>query len=270
MESSLSLQYVQLKGEVGEFLGYGRGPDNGNDSLWNAAQISDIDFCVASGLRQFYFPPPAEGERGSYDWSFLKPTASCPFVSGATTVLLPDDFGGFEGPVTLLTTSTTAMPWKIEWRNEGSLREMYAVNPSMTGPPMFCAQMPLKGTTGTQGQRFQLLLFPAADQDYTLQFQYYIAPDYLSGAFPYAYGGAPHAETILESCLAIAEQRRDDATSVHTAKFKERLLASISMDRRNKPQKLGPNNDRSDELGWNRQNVHWWSPAPTYNGQAFG
>lgn len=269
MESSLSLQYVQLKGEVGEFLGYGRGPDNGSDSVWTDAQKSDIDFCVASGLRQFYFPPPVEGERGSFDWSFLKPTASVQFGVGLQTVPLPDDFGGFEGPLTLLTSSTTSMPWRIEWRNEGAIREMYSVSPTQTGPPMFAALMPLKGTTGTAGQRFQLLLFPAADQTYTLQAQYYLNPDYLSGAFPFAYGGAPHAETILESCLAIAEQRRDDAMSVHTAKFKERLLASISMDRRNKPQKLGPNRDRSDDLGWNRANAHWWAPAATYNGGSF-
>ena len=269
MESSLTLQYVQLKGEVGEFIGYGRGPDNGADSTWNAAQVSDIDFCVASGLRQFYFPPPVEGERGSYDWSFLKPTSTFDLPVNAYIVPLPDDFGGFEGPVTLLTTNKTAMPWQIQWRNEGVIREMYAVTPQMSGPPMFCATVPLKGTTGTQGQRFQLLMFPLADQDYTVQAQYYISPDFLSGAFPYAYGGAPHAETLLESCLAIAEQRRDDAMSVHSAKFKERLLASISMDRRMKPQKLGRNLDRSDDRQWQRSDVHWWAPAATYGGQSF-
>jgi hypothetical protein len=162
------------------------------------------------------------------------------------------------------------MPWLIQWRNEGALREMYAATPTMTGPPMLAALSPLKGTTGIAGQRFILHMFPAADQNYTLQAQYYINPDYLSGAFPFAYGGAPHAETILESCLAIAEQRRDDAMTVHTAKFKERLLASISMDRRLKPQKLGLNRDESDTRQWQRSDVHWWAPAATYNGTSFG
>lgn len=249
-------------------MGFGRGPDF-NDSVWNAAQIVDIDFCVASGLRCFYFPPPVEGA-SSYEWSFLRPVATIPFPVNTSVVPLPDDFGGFEGNLTILTSGSTAQPWRIEWKNEGSIREMYSVCPTQSGPPMFAAVAPLKGTTGTAGQRFQLVMFPLADQTYTLQGTYYISPDFLSGAFPYAYGGAPHAETMLESCLAIAEQRRDDAMSVHTAKFKERLLASMSMDRRLKPQKLGLNRDRSDELGWNRQNVHYWAGAATYNGGSFG
>ena len=267
MESSLSLQYQQLKAEVAETLGYGRGPDF-NDSVWNAAQIVDIDFCVASGLRCFYFPPGIDQD-GSYDWSFLTPTVTLDLPAGTDIIPMPDDFGGFDGDVTLLTTGSNAMPWKIQWRNEAALRQMYAVTPTETGPPMFCAELPLKGTTGTQGQRWDMMLFPLADQDYTIQFAYYINPDYLSGAFPYAYGGAPHAETILESCLAIAEQRRDDAMSVHTAKFKERLQASISMDRRNKPQKLGRNRDRSDDIGWNREDIHYAAGAATYNGNSF-
>jgi hypothetical protein len=269
MESSLSLQYVQLKGEVGEFLGYGRGPDNGSDSVWSPAQISDIDFCVASGLRCFYFPSPTEVNPGGYQWSFLRPTATFDLPIGGQFVPLPDDFGGFDGNLTLLTTGNTAMPWRIEWRNEGSLREMYSVTPTNTGPPMFAAQMPLKGTTGTQGQRFQLMIFPLADQDYTLQGTYSISPDYLSGAFPYAYGGAPHAETILESCLAIAEQRRDDAMSVHTSKFMERLKASIAYDSRLKPNKYGKNRDRSDEVPYTRGDWHYLAPAATYNGGSF-
>lgn len=268
MESSLSLLYKQIKGELGSFLGYGRGPDN-NDSTWTTAQSYDLDTCLASGLRQFYWPAPLDGAHGSYDWSFLKPVATLFFDQGESTVDIPDDFGGFEGQITCVATSSTSVPWAIQWRNEGSIREMYSVSSTITGPPMYAAEAPLKGTGGDRGQRSQLIIFPLADQDYSLQVQYYISPDFLSGAFPYAYGGAPHAETILESCLAIAEQRRDDAMSVHTMKFKERLAASISMDRRNKPQKLGRNIDRSDNVGWSRTDVHSWAPAATYNGGTF-
>ncbi len=275
MESSLNLLYQQIQGEVGEFLGYGRGPvantDNSPpvDSTWNQAQLADINFCVASGLRCFYFPPPIDGSTASFEWSFLHPTATLVLASGKSTIDLPDDFGGFEGPLTISTTPQVAMPWFIEWRNEGALRQMYSVQPTSTGPPMYAAQIPLKGTTATQSNRFQLLIFPLSDQAYTLQAQYYINPDFLSGAFPYAYGGVQHAETILTSCLAIAEQRRDDAMSVQSAKFKERLAASISMDRRLKPQSLGYNSDRSDRRGWTRQDVHFWQPAATYNGSSF-
>lgn len=267
MESTLNLQFKELQARVGSFMGWGRGAAY-QDPAWNDQQQFEVDGIVGSGLRQFYFPA-IEGAVG-YEWSFLRPTATFDLPSGAQTLALPDDFGGFEGQLTLLTTNSTSLPWRIEWRNEGIIRQMYSVTPSMTGAPKYATEQTLKGTTATQSQRSQLFVFPQADQDYTLQGQYYINPDYLSGAFPYAYGGAPHAETLLESCLCVAEQRLDDANAVHAQKFQERLMASIAMDRRNKPQKLGYNDDRSDERGFDRRDIHYFAPAATYNGSAFG
>lgn len=267
-EPTLSIQFSELQARVGSFMGWGRGAAY-NDPAFTNDQQFQIDGIVGSGLRNFYYPSSVDGQPSSYDWSFLHPTATALLPVAAQTVTLPDDFGGFEDKINLLTTTATAQPWDIQWRNEGLIRQMYAETPQMSGPPMYACQTPLKGTTGTQGQRWILLIFPAADQIYTLQFQYWINPDYLSGAFPFAYGGTQHSETILESCLAVAEVRLDDAMSVHTAKFKERLQASISVDRRNKPQKIGYNRDRSDQPSMTRQDVHWWAPAATYGGGSF-
>lgn len=256
MESSLTAAYNEIAGEVGLFLGYGRGAANG-DVPWTSFQQANIDSAVRSGLRQFYFPPPVQGVTdSSYDWSFLKPTATVDFPVNAKTIPMPDDFGGFEGEITLQSTSGNYW-WTVELRNEGQIRQMYALTPNFSGRPLMAALQPLKGTTGTQGQRWQLYLFPAADTDYTLQFQYYILPDYLSGAFPYAYGGMAHVETIIESCLEAAERKLDDAATVHAQKFQERLQASISLDRRSKPQALGYNHDRSDNRGWRREWNHY-------------
>lgn len=263
MESTLSLQFNDLLGEVGINLGYGRGAAFG-DPTWDTRQAASLDSIVRSGLRQFYYPPIP------YDWSFLRPAATAVFSQGNSTVRLPDDYGGLEGQITLSTTSS--QPWRIEWTNPGVIQQQYAMFSSRTGPPMLAAELPLKGTTGVSGQRFELLLFPLADQNYTLQFTYYVNPDYLSGAFPYAYGGSQHAETILESCLAIAEQRLDDILDgPHSRKFQERLQASIAMDRKNKPQRLGYNADRSDRRDVFQQgDQHGWGAAATYNGASLG
>ncbi len=267
-EPTLAIQFQELQARVGSFMGWGRGLNYG-DPDWTNDQQFQIQGIVASGLRNFYYPSSVDGQPSSYDWSFLHPTTTADLPTNAQTVNLPDDFGGFEGQLTMLTNTSTAQPWYIQWKNEGSIRELYAVTPQMSGPPMFACQSPMKGTTGTAGQRWFLLIFPTADQDYTLQFQYWINPDYLTGALPFAYGGAQHSETILESCLAVAEVRLDDAMSVHTQKFRERLQASVSVDRRNKPQKIGYNRDRSDVPALTRQDVHWWAPAATYNGGGF-
>jgi hypothetical protein len=244
VESSLSLAYQELVGEVGTYLGYGRGPSYG-DPAFTTQQQNVLDSVIKSGIRQFYFPPPIEGTTSPTDWSFLHPTASMDLPVNTSIIKMPDDFGGFEGEVTILPVNSTVW-WPIALRNEGFIRAQYSLYPQMVGRPMTAALAPIKGTTYNASNRWELLVFPVSDQDYTLQFMYYILPDYLSGALPYAYGGAAHAETLLESCLAIAEQKLQDTAAVHTMKFKERLMASVGMDRKHKAQNLGYNGDRSD------------------------
>src|SRR5207244_3540755 len=139
--------------------------------------------------------------------------------TGATTVSLPDDFQAFDGRISLASSGNFAQPWKIEWRNDGEIQQMYAFNPTLQGPPMYAATSVLKGTTGTQGQRFQLLVFPAADQTYTLVSTYVVNPDFMTAANPYHYGGPAHSETVLESCLAVLEERLDDVGDVHRSAF---------------------------------------------------
>src|SRR5438552_16657040 len=99
-EPTLSLAIDDLRGEVGFFLGFGRGAPKG-DATWTTQQLATIDSAVASGLRQFYFPPPVEGQASSYDWSFLKPIVTLAVASQTRTTPLPDDFGGLEGRINL-------------------------------------------------------------------------------------------------------------------------------------------------------------------------
>ncbi len=265
-DSTLGMQWQELQARIGSFLGWNRGALYG-DVAWTNKQQFELDGITQSGLRQFYFACQESG--APIDWSFLRPTGTFTLGSGQSIIVMPDDFGGTEGQCTLLTSGTTAQPWKIEWRNEGELRSRYSIYPTMTGPPQYVSQVPIKGGEPTKGQRFELLFFPLADQAYQIQVPYYVNPDIISATFPYPYGGAQHAETILESCLAIAEQRLDDQSTVHAQKYAERLMASLAIDRRNKPAKLGRNLDRSD---WSeeRWNPHWYQPPATYNGNTFG
>lgn len=267
-ESTLALKVQDIQAKLGTFAGWGRGAIFG-DPAWSDSQQAILDDATASGLRRFYFPEPLEGEATSHDWSFLVPTSSVVLAEGQGAVQLPDNYGGFDGMLTLLTTSQTTQRWRIEWRNEGFIRERYSVLPQQTGPPMFACPRPVKAPDLASGQRFELFVFPLADQDYTIQFQYFINPDCLNGSYPYAFGGAQHTETILESCLAIMEERLDDASAVHRMAFLTRLAASVAIDRRNKPQKIGKDRDRSDDWGSLRQENHWNPSVASYNGQSF-
>lgn len=243
-ESKLAITLSDLSQAVGIFLGYGGGTDAGQPA-WNSAQSKLIETCIKSGLRQFYWPPPINDVQ--YNWSFLRPTSTIFIPQGSRSIYLPDDFGGVEGlPTANPTSSTTQSSWPINVVGEQVVREKYTRYPSATGRPELVAVEPLAGTSGYEGQRFRLAIYPEPDQDYNLTLTYYVNPDYLTGSKPYAMGGPQHAETILESCLAIAEQRLDDRSGVHTAQFLVRLAASIQADRKLKPALIGYNGDRSD------------------------
>ncbi len=261
MEPTLSLKKSDLQTAVGVFLGYGRGAYTG-DQLSNVIDVSN------SGYRQFLYPAVGGDAKLTYDWSFLKPTGSFVLASDSGVIPLPDDFGGFDGQITVVTSNVNSWPWRIDWRNEGTIREMFMTTPTFSGPPMYAACAVLKGTGATQGQRYQLLIYPQADQNYTLQAPYFVNPDALSDAFPYCLGGPQHTETTFAGVIAAAELFLDDNRGPRWEYFQERLQASIAADRKNKPQSLGYNRDGSDgmDLYWGRVNQHGWGPPVTYNG----
>ena len=260
-ESTLTAAFDDLTGDVGFFLGWGRGANNG-DTAWTTAQQAAIDRCVKGGLRNFY--------HCGYDWTFLRPIVSLALATGDRYVAVPDDFGGLEGPIAVSVSGSSGYGQVLVTGDAGRL---YAQAPDMTGPPEAVSIETVKGTKTVRGQRWQLHVYPQADQAYTLEFQYYLNPDYLTGSMPYAYGGPQHAETLLESCLAVAEKILNDAATLHAMEFEKRLSVSMDLDRRNKPQNFGYNADRSDwkhGRGWDRRNrldqaspVTWFGSVPS-------
>ena len=262
MESSLVLQKKDFEAKVGSFLGYGRGAEF-EETEWTSHQQAVITDCVESGLRRTYFPA-VNGQ--TYDWSWRKPYKELTLASGARTVELPDDFGGLEGRITITSDSVTC-PTAIDVYNEGRIHEAYAAFPDATGIPTMVALQHPKGVGPSRGQRSNIFVYPEADAEYTLGFAYYFVPDALSGRAPYAYGGPELSEVLLESCLAIAEERQDDQRGVHWMAFQEQLAAAVDADRRKKPQKFGYNGDRSDDMPTRRR--HDDQVQVTFDGVAY-
>lgn len=242
-ESTLAMTYDKLAAEVGRFLGYGPGENYGGPT-WGTSQLDKINAAIESGLRQFYTPPRLEGERIAHVWSFLTPTGSFDLASGESTIDLPDDFGGIEGSLNI-TSGANRVIEQLDLVNDATVRRLHAENDGATGSPQFVALRPLKGTDGYSGQRFQLHVWPTADQAYVLECTYYVLPDQISAYRPYPYGGAEHAETILAACKMAAEETQDDTIGVWAVKFQERLAASVDKDRTKRPALLGYNGDGS-------------------------
>ena len=265
MISTLADNYRDLIGQVGDNLGYGKGALNGEEA-WSASTENRLKSYVKSGLRQFYKPPIIQG--AAYTWSWLRPTATIAVPSGQSIVRLPDDFEGLVGEILVSVPAGTS--WRRKLEINGRAREMLVKYPSQTGCPAHLSVEPVKGTTEFLGQRSQLVIAPIPDQDYVLQMRYTISAEMLNGDLPYAYGGVDHAETLLESCLAIAEERADDLMpqqQVHGPKFLACLAASISRDRERTTDTIGYVGDNSDDLERRRFGRPMsWSPL-TVNGE---
>jgi hypothetical protein len=245
---SLAAHFRDLEGDVGNYLGFGRGLANG-DSLWSDRQQRAITQCVKGGMRRFYY----FGIR----WSFLQPMGSVTLASGESAAFLPLDFGAAEGPI--IVSSDDRRVCTVPFGPVGVVYSRLASLGDSTGYPIVACEEPIREQVKSRSPRKQIKVAPIADQAYTLQFQYHVNPEYLDGHHPYAYGGQQHAETLLAACKATAEIDLDRETNgPQFREFMRLMQGSVEVDARNQPQTLGYNADRSDqryETDWRRDEL---------------
>lgn len=266
-ESTLSLSITDLKAEIGHFLGYGRGAEVYGETAWTTPQTNNIVAALKSGLSQVYTPPPLNEREASHNWSWLRPFTTLNILANTSATNLPDDFGGFEGPI-YLTGDNARRHWSIPVTNEGKVQHHLAAYPDTTGPPQMAAESFIKGTTLAEGSRSQLIVWPKSDANYTLKVEYKYLPDALTGLLPYPPGGSEHAELFKASCLACAELQFDDTLQARRMHFMTMLTASVHADRKRKGQKLGYNGDWSGgNGGWRGLDRTSYGNDVTYNGQ---
>jgi hypothetical protein len=82
------------------------------------------------------------------------------------------------------------------------------------------------------GQRLEVAWWPIPDAVYALTYRYEAYSGKLTEALPYPLGGMRHSELIIESCLAVAEQRANDEKGLHWESFSRLLRSGIAMDRK--------------------------------------
>jgi len=261
-ESTLSLTIGELRKEVSFYLGYGR-----DAAILPEAQSGLVDDIVIRGLRKFYYPPI---DKGYEAWSFMRPTVTLETMRGEWEYTLPDAFGGIIGVVTFDVTEGYVA---LKIISEAQIRQMRQTRTS-TSQPQYAA-VTLDKADGT-GTRWKMQLWPTPnkgtgdDDGYHLTYKYTVIPERLGdGDNDYPLGGAPHGETVLASCLAVAEEMMNDEVSTKRNDFERSLVASIAYDRRsNTPETLGYNRDLSDERA-GRRSRYWRAGEDirvTYNG----
>ncbi len=222
-ESSLAASWDELRQRVAFDRGYS--PDK---TVWTPEQITILEMVLRSGARLFYKPRPIAGP--PHEWSFLKPVVELVLPSGQEDVDLPADFGFLVGALYFLDDSVSrAMP--LEQKNSAKIMQLRQGAPETASQPRYCAVVGNHGPSVLKGQRFTLMLWPTPDQEYTVTFRYAVLPEALDPSHPFPYGGAAHAETLIQACLAASEQL-NGTPGPHSSHFAECLASSIEYDRR--------------------------------------
>lgn len=248
--ASLVLKKSELESAVAVTLGWGPGADFGGEEWSAETKLLLKGFCD-SGYARFISTPAIKGVHpGGYDWSFLKPKMRLLVPADTDRVKLPDDLEGFTGELTIQQDNGSALPIRIGHDTQLAMERQKA--PTLTGRPLLAVVRTRKGDPG----RYDLDLWPKTDAEYTLVGIYNLSPEALTDANPIAYGGAIHRETLLQSCLAVAEERWDRKNEgPQFQAFMRSLAASIRKDRDLKPLYYGYDGDDSDKR-------HSWKEYP--------
>lgn len=246
-DSALSLTLGELRSEVARYLQFGRGY---NDLA--GREKADVDSCIRRGVRQFLSPPPVDGSSESHTWSWLRPEGTLVTVASTVSYDLPVNFGGIIGPFAYQSSSDGSIR-PIEVTSVSSLNARKQMDTITTGRPELAAILPKVDSSGDPARpsSFEVTLFPTPDSAYTLKYQYVATiTDFTDrGNDAHVPGGQMHAETLIASCLSIAESLTTDQPGRYMSLFVQRLQASVSSDRRlNTAANLGQNLDRSDGI----------------------
>lgn len=243
-ESTLAMTYDEIRQRIGKDYGYRTVIED-----WSDAEKEDIEFCVKDGCNLFY-------TQSGHEWSFLEPFASITIADGETELELPWDFG-FLVDNYLYFDDSIGRTMRIV--NDGRILQYRQNNNNTTGRPMYGAIVVESKPGVLFGQRSKLIWWPESDQDYTGKIRYSVIPGALAPISPTPYGGAAHAGTLMQACLAAKERREGNPMGPHNQTYIQMLDASKAYDRKLKPRMLarGRGTDRGRET-----NVVTYVPGP--------
>jgi|TARA_R110000824_G_scaffold13979_3_gene60100 hypothetical protein len=218
-------QWLQLR--VGLFLRDDL-DTNANYEQWDSYQLGIVDEIIQSGVRDFYFPTLAPGQKKPHAWSFLKQAGSFTLGTAVDVEELPADFGGMIGDMTWEDADAER---SIKLVSEAEVRESSAMEDT-DGAPKY-ASIRAKTATATAAQTYEVKLFPkpAAGQNLqVLLYRYTSLPPLLSTTNLYPNGVVGHAETIAAACLACAELMYKGEEGPMSQMYQSRLQASVMLD----------------------------------------
>lgn len=236
--SDLQLAFSSVYTKVSEFLILGSSPTGAV-----ATKVKDLTY---RGYRRFLLPLLVRNGR-IHTWSFLRQEATIKMSAGVEEYPLPADFQYFWYAPEYGKNSNYPTPQPVTMQRMMSLR---ATIVSSSYPQYWSlSTLPYDVTVGT---RYQLVIYPEANQTYTLHYGYITEPNKPTADVHFFIGGALMSECILECALAEAEAQEDDTVGIHTQRAKELIHECIELDLRRVPPTAG---------SANRGDIFWTDPT---------
>ena len=205
---------------VSAYLGYTE-----DDAGLSEPQQKRVNFLVQRGIQQFYNPPTAPNQQKPHVWSFLFVNATLALTNTDYDYDLPATFGTIIGEFAF---SVAAAKRRCEMIEEDRLRTLQSKN-DQSGVPFYFAIRP-KAVALTAEQAWEVLFYPTPNASMTATYRYRTSHAVLDTTNLHPLGTRVHAETILASCLAVAEMWQSKKRDVCHAHFLDRLAASIQID----------------------------------------
>ncbi len=272
---SLQLDMNNLKGEIGDYLGWGRGEAEGEEA-WDADKDRQLTRLLNTALRWVYLEATLDPKMPPHRWTFLTPSANFTVTSGNRTVLLPEDFGGFEGKYLVVTQADGQVNAKVPLIVDSYIDAQYATVNDATGRPEYVAERITLQPTRYSSNRHELYIYPEPDDVYIFRGRYSVGGRALTAANPYAYGGMEMASCFQAACRAVAEIHEDNLQPGQGAEwpiYQRALAAAIQRDGRHQAKTLGRNTDLSDPSrrfggrGWWRDGTIQYVDTLTIDGE---
>jgi hypothetical protein len=238
--TDLLVNKAYLKRRIGIQLGIGP-----HQAAWNHSEQQTVKLILETGLRKFYGPKVLPGERYAHNWSFLKPVKAMTLVSGQYKYDFPEGFVMLDGEEIVYEPGTAIIYPPIKRVAERQVAANLQLNHA-SSRPQWMAYRP-KAFDEATGTRYEAVFWPVPDQEYVINYRCILNPTVMSEETTLPLGSPMDAQTLLEACLAAAEEIQGKL-GLHSKLFDDCLAASISRDR-----KAGS----ADSLGFNVDRERW-------------
>ncbi len=261
MAESLNMTMDDLKGEIGDKLGWGRGEPGGEEAYTDdkARQLTRL---LNVALRWVYDSATLDPKMPPHQWSWLTPSCNIVISSGDRTTPLPDDFGGFVESHLIVSQDTGSVNARVPLVGESYIDQLYSNMNENSGRPVYAADRIRRQKGDTKSLTGELYVYPIPDAAYTFRGKYNLMGRALTAERPYPYGGPQMASCFIAACRAAAEIHEDGLRPGEGEEwmiFQRELASAIMKDGRRGPKTLGRNSDRSDPAKRFGGRRGWWS-----------